>query len=531
MRRRPLISLAASGLAGTAAGLCFHPSLAGLFLANMALWLFLMAGLFIRPIRPMQNWAISAGLIVLTGGLAALSAGLASQPVSPADLRLVIPSSVKLPLPVEITGTVTGDPIPLQKGNAWGYRFQVAAETLQTSPRDPAITVRGLVGVTWFNPRQVPPPAYGERWRIRGKLDTRHSPTLTAGSFGAHFITRDHGNPLRQFAEKQRRAASRMLASGIADHPDASGLLQALMLGIRLRLPEKVRQDFTTTGTFHVVAISGMHVGMIAWLLASVLRLGGISRVWWFPILAPLLILYTLGTGASASALRACIMACLFYAAALFDRKADGWNALAGAALLILAWNPWQVLDRGFILSFCLVGGLLLTTPFITRATPGFLKPDPFIAPDLIPAWKQACYGCARGTWTTLLLSTAAWLTSLPLTAYFFGRISLIALVANLIAIPASFLIVLAGCFSLVFGSLWGALADIFNYANLAIITVLIKALDLLADIPLASVNVPRPPQWVLPLWYGMLFLLAFTLNRRIRSATEPHEDMPPEKG
>ena len=261
---------------------------------------------------------------------------------------------------------------------------------------------------------------------------------------------------------------------------------------------------------------------MVCWLLASMLRLGGISKVWWFPILAPLLIVYTMGTGASASALRACIMACLYFGASLAGRKEDAPSALAGAALLIVAMDPWQVLDRGFILSFCLVGGLMLAAPLLAKVTPAFLKPDPFIARELIPPWKKAAYWAVQGVWATLTLSAAAWFTSLPLTAYFFGTVSLIALVANLVAIPASFLIVLTGSFSLAFGSLWLPLAEIFNYANFAIITVLIKALDLLASVPFASIAIPRPPLWVLPVWYAGLILLALYLRSRPKQAEAP---------
>jgi competence protein ComEC len=112
---------------------------------------------------------------------------------------------------------------------------------------------------------------------------------------------------------------------------------------------------------------------MIARLLTCILRICGLGRLWWFPVLAPLLLIYTMGTGASASALRACIMACLFVAATLVGRRSDGSTALAAAALLIVTLDPFQVLDRGFILSFCLAGGLLLFAPLLQRAVPAFL--------------------------------------------------------------------------------------------------------------------------------------------------------------
>jgi ComEC/Rec2-related protein len=519
MRRRPLIGLAAAGVIGTLAGLGFRPPPALLLAVLLPFWLLLTILLFSSRAR-LRPALTSLALIALACGLATLAASLAASPIAPADIREWLPRERQAG--VTVTGIVSGDPSPIQRGGVESVRFPLELESAQTRSNAPSRSCRGHVMVTWVNPRQVPPPCYGEQWRVEGRLTSTDPVAIRTGPYGAWFQARERGAALRQFCEKQRREAWKILSIGVKDHPDAAGLLSALTLGTRLNLPAALKDDFMTTGTFHVVAISGLHVGMIAWLLASVLRLGGISRVWWFPILAPLLIVYTMGTGASASALRACIMACLFFAASLFGRKEDSWSALSASALLILALDPWQVLDRGFILSFCLVGGLLLMAPLLARSTPSFLKPDPFIARELIPKWKQMTYWALKGIWATIALSGAAWFTSLPLSAYFFGRISLVALLANLVAIPASFLIVLTGCFSLAFGSVWLPLAEVFNYANLAIITVLIKALDLLAAIPFASVNVPRPPLWVLPVWYAGLIALALWMRSRPKPEEAP---------
>ncbi len=503
---------------GSLAGLQLRPPPVLLLGILSFVWLALALALFTGTLRARLP-LVSAGLIALTGGLAALAASLAAAPVAPSDVRAWLPAKDRA---LAVSGVVSGDPSPIQNRGPYSIRFPLEIESLRTDSNAPPRSGRGHVMVTWVNPRPVPPPAYGELWQAKGIVTDSDPVALRVGPYGAQFKARERGHALRQFCEKRRKEAWRILSIGIADHPEVTGLLSALTLGSRLGLPADLKQDFMTTGTFHVVAISGLHVGMIAWLLASVLRLGGISRVWWFPILAPLLVIYTMGTGASASALRACIMACLFFAASLVGRKEDAPSALAGAALLILAMDPWQVLDRGFILSFCLVGGLLLTAPLINRATPAFLKPDPFIAKELIPAWKKAAYWVAKGIWATLTLSAAAWFTSLPLTAYFFGKISLISLIANLVAIPASFLIVLAGCFSLVFGSLWLFLAEVFNYANFAVIKALSWSLDLLASIPYASVDVPRPPLWVLPVWYAGLVVLAMWMRQKAKREAEP---------
>ena len=494
------MGIAAAGLAGTAAGLAWPVPLPPLAAATAALGALLVAALFgparWRPGRGL----LTAGLLALAAGTATLAAAMAAQPVSPADLRRVFPDGVPRE-PMTVIGIVTDDPVPVGKSRLDAYQFRVRLESLQLASNTPPRRIRGSLRVAWFRPAPVPPPD--------------PAPALAAGTGGARFLARGQGHPFRQFSERRRRAALRLLEAGLEAHPETAGLLKALLLGSRLHLPPDLRQDFMTTGTFHVIAISGLHVGMIAWLLATLLRFGGLSRVWWFPVLAPLLILYTAATGASASAMRACIMALLFVAAPLIGRRPDAGSAWAAAALLIVGLDPFQIQDRGFLLSFTLVGGLLLLAPLTARSLPAFLKPDPFQVPELVPAWKRAAAAALRAAWSSAALSAAAWLTSLPLTAYFFGNVSPVALIANLAAIPASFLIVLVGGLAIVLGALWLPLAVLANTLNLGIITALLKILGWLAAIPGACVAVPRPPWWILPLWYAGLVVAAVSLRSR----------------
>jgi competence protein ComEC len=323
------------------------------------------------------------------------------------------------------------------------------------------------------------------------------APALAAGTGGARFLARGQGHPFRQFSERRRRAALRLLEAGLEAHPETAGLLKALLLGSRLHLPPDLRQDFMTTGTFHVIAISGLHVGMIAWLLATLLRFGGLSRVWWFPVLAPLLILYTAATGASASAMRACIMALLFVAAPLIGRRPDAGSAWAAAALLIVGLAPFQIQDRGFLLSFTLVGGLLLLAPLTARSLPAFLKPDPFQAPELVPAWKRAAAAARPPPGCAPPRSAGPGRAPRPRTAQLLGNRG-----------PGARL-------AIVLGALWLPLAVLANTLNLGIITALLKILGWLAAIPGACVAVPRPPWWILPLWYAGLVVAAVSLRSR----------------
>ncbi|MFO7535827.1 MAG: ComEC/Rec2 family competence protein [Kiritimatiellia bacterium] len=518
--RRPLLGIAAAVLAGSLIGLALRPSPTSLLAGLLILLLAISLGVFRKGTRA-SPLLLTVGVWMLAGGLAVLAASLAASPVSPADIRQWLPREKDTR--IKVIGRVTGDPVAIQNTNAYSVRFPLNAESLQLSTSAPPRSVRGSVMVTWVKPRFVPLPAYGERWEVSGFVSSLDPAQLRAGPYGPRFVARYKGNAFRQFCERRRVQALRILSAGLKGHPEELGLLQALMLGTRLRLPAELKRDFMATGTFHIMAISGLHVGMIAWLLAAFLRIFGISRVWWFPILAPLLIVYTMGTGASSSALRACIMSCLFFAATLFERRDDSPSALAGAAVLIVALDPFQVLDRGFILSFCLVGGLIVVAPLLRGATPAFLHADPFLADELVPGWKKTGFAFGRAAWSSGTLSAAAWLTSLPLSAYYFKSVSLSAIVGNLVAVPLSFLIVLTGSLSLILGSVWLFLAELLNYANLVLIQLLMGFLGALARLPYASVAVTQPPAWIVPAWYVVLLILAFWLHERNRR-NEPEQ-------
>ena len=237
-----------------------------------------------------------------------------------------------------------------------------------------------------------------------------------------------------------------------------------------------------------------------------------ISRVYWVLFMAPLLVFYTILTGARASAVRACIMAIIYYMAPLLGRKADVASALALAALIILAVSPAQLLDVGFIFSFVVVAGIVVYYPIFERPLRRFWEVDPARLQEEHKAIK-ALRGCARYICTLTAISCSAWLASMPLTAYYFGRFAPVALPANLVVIPLVFLIVLSGCLSLLLGSCVWVLAEIFNNASLALIWVLSRTMAAVRAIPGGSLDIATPSIWLVLVWYFALGSLALYLR------------------
>lgn len=282
-------------------------------------------------------------------------------------------------------------------------------------------------------------------------------------------------------------------------------------------------------------------MGIWALLITVVLKAFRVCRVYWVLFLGPLLIAYTLATGARASAVRACIMAIIYFLAPLLGRKADVFSTLALAALIILVAVPAQLFDVGFIFSFVVVTGIIVLYPIFESMSPleKLARQDRFIprgiemdGRDLDElTWRERIgvffrTKVIKHVWRPFLkyvsslvsVSCSAWLVSAPLTAYFFGRFAPVALLGNLIVIPLAFLIILTGCLSIVLGSCIALFADIFNHANLALVSILVWATKFMASVPFGSIQVSNQPLWLILTWYVLLAGAALLLRSRIVS-------------
>lgn len=205
-----------------------------------------------------------------------------------------------------------------------------------------------------------------------------------------------------------------------------AGLAEALLIGYKNNLDKSVLQQYSETGIIHVVAISGMHLGLIYWLLSLLLSTVKHNRTRWLRALLILagLWLFTLLAGASASVVRSAVMFSLLLIAELADRRSSSINTLASSAFLLLAFNPFWLWDLGFQLSYAALGSILV-----------FMKPVYALLfvqnKGLDMIWKM-CATCI-----------AAQVLTTPMVLLLAGRFPVFFLVTNLFAIPLSSLIVL----------------------------------------------------------------------------------------
>ena len=542
--RRPLLGVAFCYLAGILGGVWIN----GLhFITILAFALFALAIAFGLHClcRLLQGKPCSEAKRVLQGKsgvlsrfFPGLSAGLVYLAIFLAgwltiDLRINSPSeryiSALMNRPregVEIIGVVADDPA-LCKGRRDDRRFWSFAMRIEALNRIGFFQkARGEILVTMPYDEKEPHPFYGERWRLTGALidkafssgfDGAHRMDAVKNSSPCRFLFQVDPQPegrvrlarspswnVRHWCFILRQKCADTLARGIAHRPDVAGILQALLLGRRYELPDGLREAFVATGTYHVFAISGQHVAIIAMFMVVVLQAYGIGRLYWFYYLAPALIVFTIMAGLSTSAVRGCIMALMCFLGPMFKRKTDISSAMALAALLIVGADPLQLFQAGFILSFGIVAGLIILCPPLIAMVEGKIAPDPCrLEPENFPARKAR--GALRWILFMLTASFAAWLVSMPLIASWFNMISLIALPANLIVIPMTTLILLTGCLSVVFGLLCPFVAEVFNFANVALVSLTTGLTIALAQVPFGYIFVRSPPIWFVCLWLGVL--------------------------
>lgn len=371
-------------------------------------------------------------------------------------------------------------------------------------------------------------PRYGERWRLHGLV--RPAVPRQAGLFTlpenqavvdsdrAIFLDGGRGNPLMAWCMDRRRVCREILGRGLADFPEQRGLVQSLMMGYREDLPAVLRKDFSATGTVHIFAISGSHVAMVTLLIAVILRALGIPLTRWFLFMTPLIVIYTITTGAAVSAVRSCVMAVLMLLAPALKRRPDAISTLAAAAIAILLVAPAQLGDLGFLLSFTAVAGLLAIPPVMDAWVVRLFRRDDWMLPgeERPPGrrLREAGLFCARYGTVTL----GAWIATTPLTAYFFNLFSPVALVMNLLVIPAAFVILMAGVMSLLCAPFGSFLTEVFNHAAWAVSSFLTICIQWAADIPGGHWFIRTPPAAGIAVWY-LILAAASVMARRQRRA------------
>jgi competence protein ComEC len=261
-----------------------------------------------------------------------------------------------------------------------------------TTVRLPRPAKNGFDETTWLRRHGIHVVLRADRWRLVGRR----------GGLGG-------------VADRLRAALAGSIAPGL--HGDRRGIVEGVVLGDEQALSEGLRQRFRASGLYHLLAVSGQNVVLVAggglalaWLLGIPRMLGEIGAL-------ASIAAYVLAVGAQPSVIRAGVSGALVSLAWLAARPVDRWHFFLLGALVLLAWNPYTLLDPGFQLSFAAVAAIFVLVPRLVRLLEGYPVP-----------------GKLAGV---LAVSSACGLASSPILWFQFHAVPLLTVPANALAAPA----------------------------------------------------------------------------------------------
>lgn len=301
-----------------------------------------------------------------------------------------------------------------------------------------------------------------------------------------------------------------------------AAVLEAMMLGDRSHLSKEQKQTFRQAGAQHLLALSGMHLGIFLTLI-NVLFLGSarlrISRWRWLALGVTLVVLwaYVGMVGAPKSLLRAMMMSSFFLVGMFGLRQASGSEIMADAVLLMLLVNPQSVYDIGAQLSVAAIAGLVWLYPAFLAMVPS--KGKLHKRYDWYAPWRTRCFVALRWFYLACAVSLSAWLATQPLVLYYFHQIQPWQPVVSVVLVPLTSLVlyvalVLVACCLLGWTPLMAPLASVVD----ALMDVQDGALRLAANLPKACVETGDIAPWYVVLIYLLLVVLGIVLrNRSVR--------------
>ena len=343
--------------------------------------------------------------------------------------------------------------------------------------------------------------AYLYRHRIHWVLEAKSADSLTP-------LGRGGGPGMAALRAMDRLRA--MLTGRMSElFPEGqAGYMNGLVLGERARLDPELYDEFAEIGLTHILAISGLHVGVFLLGVGFLLRLFRLPRETTLELTAAAVPFYVLLTGASPSVVRAGLMAMIGLIAARLNRLKDGLNVLAAAALAMLLYDPYYLSDIAFQLSFAVTAGLIVLVPPVRRALPPLKR--------------------VKALADLLVVTIVAQAASFPLTIHYFNRFHLLSLPANAVLVPfISFIVMPLGTAALLVSFVWPdagrLLARLTEAANDATFGMVEK----LAARPGFATIWPSPPLWWILAWYGVLIAIAYRLPDRSAEREKPQDGEP----
>jgi len=505
-----LALLAAAWLAGLLVGLRYSADPLPVFLLALAT---VPVALLLRIYGRSPGIALVLGLFLL-GFWRPQVSGLPESPLTVQEQQ-----------EVSLSGRIVNDPEP----TARRVKLELAVESIDRGagpfPQEGRALVYADPPPALVAKRSYPYFRYGDKLNLTGSLQQPQPigdfdyPAYLASldiqgilwASRAELVAEGGGLPGLAQIYAVRRHLARSLESALPE--PQSSLSRALLLGQRGQITGDLADRFRTTGTSHLLAISGLHVGVLLLLTMGVAGevLGRQRQIY---LLLPLsaIWVYVAISGLPPSALRAAIMGSVLLAAIALGRPRSLLPALALAAALMTAWNPQVLTQVSFQLSFAAMAGIAVALPLQAR-----LREKMATARILGRGWASPLLRHILG-WTAaaLLVSLAATLATFPLVAFHFNRVPLFGIFVTLLALPALPFLLVSSLVSAGAGLIHPLLGQVFGWVAWLPLSYLLALVSHGPDTTVSGTWIGKPFIWS---WYLVLAGLVFLpeLTGRLR--------------
>jgi competence protein ComEC len=427
-------------------------------------------------------WAAMAAAL-LVGGAWLYQSSLPSvepQGIATYNIDPDIESDAK---PVRFRAVVSGEPD--ERGSS--LRLRLSAREVLVDDRWQS-TSGGVLMRGGLFPRYD----YGDLLDVEGKLETppefedfNYRDYLARQGIGSiinypetFLVATGQGNTVRAWIYDLRGELSSALEDALPE-PEAA-LAQGILLGRRASLPDDLKEDLNDTNTSHLIAVSGYNVTLVAGLfIASLAWLIGRRPAAWLALLA--ITAYAVLVGLEPSVQRAAIMGGLYIVGTALGRQSGALQGLALAGAGMTAFDPLLMKDVSFQLSFASALGLIVFSPPLrARIEAGLARWSP----------HRELAGPLRAVIELLAVTVAAIAFTLPITAVNFHRVSLIAIPANLLTVPAFAVIMVSSALTAVAGMIAAPIGTFLGWITWAPVAYMVAVVQMLADLPFAAASV-----------------------------------------
>lgn len=448
--------------------------------------------------------------------------------VSPTDLRAVLSSEPQL---LSIRGTLAETPqlrvYPSDTGESLRTTARLNVTSLE-SLGPPASRRRASGQITVITPGELPEKFFaGQQVQIYGVIAPPPLP-IAEGLFDyREYLKRqeiyfqlktessndwqivgsiEKSPPL---SDRFKRWAKAAIAIGHTAADTPLHLEQALTLGEKAYLTADITEPFMQAATYHIFAVDGLRMAILFGIFFKALRWLRVPRNICSAVVLPLLWFYVHLTGWPASAIRAAVMLTIVLGGWILKRPLDVLNSLFAAALIILLWQPQQLFQAGFQLSFCVVLCIILVMPAFDQVVQRILQFDPLLPDELRPRWQVFLHKPVRFICGLISSSFAAWLGSLPLAAYYFHLLTPVSTPANVVAVPLCAAVLVCNTVTLLFAGWLPVVASFFNQFGWLFMKWTFATSIWFAHWPVAHGNIEAPTLFSITAYYAIFIAIA----------------------